>query len=181
MLDTSNNQEFVVLDVETTGLDHKQGHEVIEIGAQKLKGRQVVGEFEALLKPSRSLPADVAAFHAKTGLTQELLDAEGQDAAVVIPKLREFIGEAVIIAHNAQFDVGFVNAHLEKLGLPKLQNKTLDTIDIAKRYLILASYRLSNVAAYLGVKQPSAHRALVDVITTREIFYKLVDRAKEKK
>ena len=56
-----------------------------------------------------------------------------------------------------------------------------DTIEIAKRYLILSSYRLSNVATYLNVPQPSAHRALVDVITTREVFYKLIDRAKGKK
>lgn len=172
--------EFVVLDVETTGLDPKNGHEIIEIGAQKLRGHEVIGQFEALLKPTRPLPADVVDFHAKNGITQKILDEEGRAADEVILELVEFIGAAVVIAHNAAFDVGFVNAHLDRLGQPPLTNKVLDTIDIAKRYLLLASYRLSNVAAYLKVEQPSAHRALVDVITTREVFFKLVERAKQK-
>lgn len=177
----SNNppvSEFVVLDVETTGLDPALGHEIIEIGAQKLNGRKVIGEFEALVKPSRPLPADVADWHAKNGITPAMLEQEGRPATIVIPKLVAFIGGAVIVAHNAPFDLGFVNAHLDRLGQPRLQNKTIDTIEIAKRYLLLASYRLSNVAAYLQIKQPAAHRALVDVITTREVFFQLIERAK---
>lgn len=170
--------EFVVLDVETTGLDPARGHEIIEIGAQKLRGREMIGQFEALLKPSQPLPAEVVSFHSQNGITQEILDAEGRPAKDVIPEFVKFIGAAVIIAHNAPFDVGFINAHLDRLHLPRLQNKTIDTIEIAKRYLILASYKLSNVATYLQVPQPSAHRALVDVITTREVFFKLIERAK---
>lgn len=172
--------EFVVLDVETTGLEPAEGHEVIEIAAQKIRGRDVVGEFVHLVKPSKPLPPDVMAFHAAHGLTQADLDRDGRPVDEVIPELVEFIGSAVIIAHNAQFDVGFINAHLARLGKPPLTNKVLDTIEIAKRYLILASYRLSNVAAYLKVPQPDAHRALVDVITTREVFFKLIERAKGK-
>ncbi len=171
--------EFVVLDVETTGLEPAKGHEVIEIGAQKIRGRDVVGEFVHLIKPSRPLPIDVVAFHAKNGITDELLQTEGRAADDVIPELVDFIGPAIIIAHNAPFDIGFINAHLQRLGRPALTNQTIDTLDIAKRYLLLASYRLGNVAAYLKVPQLSAHRALVDVVTTREIFYKLIDRAKQ--
>lgn len=167
--------DFVVLDVETTGLDPALGHEIIEIGAQKLKDRAVVGEFEALVKPSRPVPSDSQAVH---GITAEELANQGRTPGEVLPRLVDFIGLSIIIAHNAPFDVGFVNAHLDRLGLPRLQNKTIDTVEIAKRYLILASYKLSNVAAYLQVPQPSAHRALVDVITTREVFYKLIERAK---
>lgn len=173
--------DFVVLDVETTGLDPTAGHDVIEIGAQKIHGREVVGEFVSLVKPSRPLPADVVDFHAKNGITQELLDAEGKDPDAVVPELVEFIGDSLIVGHNVQFDLGFINEHLRRLGRPALANKHLDTIEIAKRYLILASYRLANVAAYLKVEQPSAHRALVDVITTRDVFYKLIERAQGKK
>lgn len=170
-------KEFVVLDVETTGLDPAKGEEIIEVAAQKIRGTEVVDEFVHLVKATRPLDPGGQKIH---GITQAMLDAEGQPMADVLPKLIEFLGDAIIIAHNAEFDIGFVNAHLDRMKLPKLQNKTIDTCAIAKRYLILASYRLSNVAAYLKIPQPSAHRALVDVITTREVFYKLVERAQGK-
>ncbi len=169
--------EFVVLDVETTGLDPMLGHEIIEVGAQKLRGREVVGEFVSLLKPSKPVPAEALAVH---GITNEQLMTEGQTAAEVIPAVLKFIGPAIVIAHNAAFDLGFLNAHCQRLGLPPLKNQAIDTVEIAKRYLILSSYRLASVAAFLKVPQPTAHRALADVETTREVFFKLIDRAKQK-
>lgn len=170
--------DFVVLDVETTGLDPTKGDEVIEIAAQKIHGRDVVGEFVSLVKTTKPIPAEATKIH---GITQADIDAEGKDVADVVPELVTFIGDTVIIGHNVKFDLGFINEHLKRLNLPPLTNQSIDTLEIAKRYLILASYRLSNVATYLKVSQPSAHRALVDVITTREVFYKLIDRAQGKK
>lgn len=170
--------DFVVLDVETTGLEPTKGDEVIEIAAQKIHGRDVVGEFVSLVKTTKSIPAEATKIH---GITQADIDAEGKDVADVVPELVTFIGHAVIVGHNVQFDLGFLNEHLKRLNLPPLTNQAIDTLEIAKRYLILASYRLSNVAAYLKVPQPSAHRALVDVITTRDVFYKLIERAQGKK
>ncbi len=173
--------DFVVLDVETTGLDPTAGHDVIEIAAQKIHGREVVGEFVSLVKPARPLPADVADFHAKHGITQADLDRDGKLPDDVVPELVTFIGAAVIVGHHVQFDLGFINEHLKRLSRPALTNQSIDTLEIAKRYLILASYKLSNVAAYLKIPQPSAHRALVDVVTTREVFYKLIERAQGNK
>lgn len=170
--------DFVVLDVETTGLDAKAGDDVIEIAAQKIHGRDVVGEFVSLVKTNKPIPAEATRVH---GITQADIDRDGKPVEAVIPELVGFIGGAVIIGHNVQFDLGFINEHLQRLNQSVLTNQTIDTIEIAKRYLILASYRLSNVAAYLKVPQPSAHRALVDVITTREVFYKLIERAQGKK
>lgn len=170
--------DFVVLDVETTGLDAKAGDDVIEIAAQKIHGRDVVGEFVSLVKTERAIPAEATKVH---GITQDDINREGKPVDQVVPELVTFIGEAVVVGHNVQFDLGFINEHLKRLKLPELTNKSIDTIEIAKRYLILASYRLSNVAAYLKVPQPSAHRALIDVITTREVFFKLIERAQGKK
>lgn len=171
---------MVVLDVETTGLEPAAGHDVLEIGAQKIQGQTVLGEYTALIKPTRPLPADVVAFHQQNGLTMELLKKEGRPVEQVIPELVEFIGDAIIVAHNAPFDVGFINEHLKRLGQPPLTNRTVDTLEIAKKYLILASYRLTNIAAFFKIPTPTAHRALADVITCREVFFKLVDRAKGK-
>jgi len=173
--------EFVVLDVETTGLEPAKGDEVIEIAAQKIRGHDKIGEMVTLVKPSKPMSAEAASFHAKNGLTEELLNKEGRPVEEVIPELVDFIGQAGIIAHNAEFDIGFINVHLAKLGLPPLKNQVIDTLAIARRYLIIPSYKLSSVAAYLKVEQPSAHRALVDVETTREVFFKLVERARAKK
>lgn len=170
--------DFVVLDVETTGLNAQAGDEVIEIAAQKVHGREVIGEFVSLLKSNRPIPAEATKVH---GITQADLDREGRAASDVVPELVAFIGPSVIVGHNVTFDLGFINEHLKRLNQPALTNQYLDTLEIAKRYLILASYRLSNVATYLKVPQPSAHRALIDVITTREVFYKLIERAQGKK
>lgn len=173
-----NQQLFVVLDTETTGLDPAKGEEMIEVAAQKIRGREVIGEYVQLIKATKMIPADAQKVH---GISQAELEEKGRSAKEVLPELVEFIGDAIIVAHNLPFDMGFINAHLERLGLPKLQNKSLDTLDLARRYLLLASYRLSNVAAYLKVPQPSAHRALIDVITCREVFFKLIERAQQKK
>ena len=166
---------LVVLDTETTGLEPELGHEIIELAAQKVVGRDVVGEFAALVTPTRPVPPDAAAVH---GITPELLAAEGKPASEVFPAFLAFLGDAGIVAHNAAFDIAFLNRHLALLGLPALTNSVLDTLELAKRYLILPSYSLKNVAAYLHVVQPSAHRALVDVETTREVFFRLAERAK---
>jgi len=170
--------DFVVLDVETTGLNPQGGDVVIEIAAQKVHGRDVVAEYVSLVKTDREIPAEATKVH---GITKADIDREGKDVAEVLPELLTFIGDTVIVGHNVNFDLGFINEHLKKLSLSPLPNQYLDTLEIAKRYLILASYRLSNVAAYLKVPQPSAHRALIDVITTREVFYKLIERAQGKK
>ena len=167
---------YVVLDVETTGLK-AETDEIIEIGAQKCQGRTVLGEFENLIKASRPLSPEVTAVN---NITQAMLDAEGRGQEEVLKEFREFVGDHIIVAHNAPFDVGFLNASMKRHGIPEFGNRVIDTIEIAKKYLILASYKLSNVAAYLKVEQPSAHRSMVDVITTREVFLKLIERAKGK-
>ncbi len=167
----------VVLDVETTGLKPEDGHEIIEIAAQKVQGQDVVGEFCSLVKPIRRVEADVEKVH---GISNELLAVEGKSPEDVFPAFVAFLGNLPIVAHNAPFDVGFINAHLKRMGIPTLTNQILDTITLAKKYLIIPSYSLQKVAAYLEVPQPTAHRALADVETTRQVFWKLVQRAKGK-
>lgn len=168
--------EFVVLDVETTGFEPAKGDEIIEVAAQKIKGRDKIGEFVQLVKPTRPIPPDSTAV---TGITNEMA-ATGKPAAEVIPQLLEFIGSAIIIGHNVQFDLSFLNAYLATTGQPALTNPVIDTLDISRRYLILSNYKLGTVATFLKCAQTSAHRALVDVEMTREVFYKLIERAKQK-
>lgn len=165
---------LVVLDVETTGFKPEDGHEIIEVAAQRIVREEVVGEFVALVKPTRPVTEETVRIN---GITQALLDAEGKAPRDVFPALVAFIGTTTVVGHNVQFDLGFINAHLEKLGMPKLANPTMDTVDISRRLLILPSYALEKVALYLKVPQPKAHRALADVVTTRQVLLKLFERA----
>ncbi|RJO59579.1 3'-5' exonuclease [Candidatus Parcubacteria bacterium] len=175
---SDSQQVLVVLDVETTGLRPEEGHEIIEVAVQKIQDRQVIGEFVSLVATNRIIDAETEKVH---GITNALLAVEGKPASEVFPKLIEFIGTAPIVGHNVGFDMAFINSHLKRLDLPILDNPLLDTIAQAKRLLLIPSYSLEKVAAYFKIPQPQAHRAKADVETTREVFWKLVERAKQQK
>lgn len=167
--------QLVILDVETTGFKPELGHEIIEIGALKIIRNSVLAEFHALIKPTRPVDPESRKIH---GISDEMLEKEGKLARDIFPAFVEFAGQNVLVGHNIQFDLGFINFHLAKLGLDTLKNATMDTLDIAKRLLILPSYSLERVAQYLKVPQPLAHRALADVATTHGVLLKLFERAK---
>lgn len=166
---------LIVLDVETTGFRPEDGHEIVEIGAQKFLRNNILGEYHALVRPTRTLDPEVIGIH---GITEELLSVEGRQSEEVFPEFLAFVGGHTLVGHNIAFDLGFINAHLKRLGLPSISNPTMDTIEIAKRLLILPSYSLEKVAQYLKVPQLEAHRALADVNTTRQVLLKLFERAR---
>ncbi len=119
----------VVLDTETTGLDPKQGHRIIEVAAIELDGRKVSGRtFHRYVNPEREIDEGAAAVH---GLTLDRLQDEPKFIEIA-PALLEFIAGAELIIHNAPFDIGFLNAELALAGLPKLDNPVLDTLKVAK-------------------------------------------------
>ena len=122
----------IVLDTETTGLDPKLGHRVIELAAIELSNRKISERrFHRYLNPEREIDAGAAEVH---GLTLERLQDEPKFAEIA-PALLEFISGAELIIHNAPFDVGFLNKELELAGLPLLSSycpKVLDTLKLAK-------------------------------------------------
>ncbi|MBI4425999.1 MAG: 3'-5' exonuclease [Candidatus Kerfeldbacteria bacterium] len=166
--------EFAVIDVETTGFKPEDGHEIVEVAAQKIRGQSVIGQYQALVQASRPLDPGSVLFN---GIGPELLAAEGKAGHEVFPVLHAFLGSAVLIGHNIPFDLGFLNKHFTLHALPPLTNSVLDTLLLSRKYLILPSYSLESVARYLQVPQPTAHRAMADVETTRQVFLKLVERA----
>jgi DNA polymerase-3 subunit epsilon len=119
----------IVLDTETTGLDPKQGHRIIEVAAIEMDGRKVSKRtFHRYLNPEREIDEGAAAVH---GLTLERLQNEAKFFEVA-PALLEFIAGAELIIHNAPFDIGFLNAELALAGLPRLDNPVIDTLKVAK-------------------------------------------------
>ncbi|MDD5342230.1 MAG: 3'-5' exonuclease [Patescibacteria group bacterium] len=170
--------DYIILDVETTGFRPSEGHSIIEIAAERLRETEVVADYHSLVLSDHPIDAETILVH---GITEDLLLREGRPVQSVIPEFLDFIGDLPLIGHNISFDLTFLNAHLARLGLPPITNMTIDTIQLARKYLIIPSYSLGKVAAYLKVPQPSAHRAKVDVEVTRQVFLKLNERAQAKR
>lgn len=166
--------EYIIVDVETTGFKPTEGHCIIEIAAERLLGNDIVEAYHSLVLPERPIDPETVLIH---GITEELLQTEGRPVNLVIPEFVQFVRDLPLIGHNIGFDLAFINAHLSRLSLPLIANKTIDTVELARKYLIIPSYSLEKVAAYLKVPQPSAHRAKIDVEVTRQVFLKLNERA----
>jgi DNA polymerase-3 subunit epsilon len=160
----------IVLDTETTGLDPKQGHRVIELAAIELDGRKVsLRRFHRYLNPEREIDAGAAAVH---GLTYERLQDEAKFADIASSFL-EFIEGAELIIHNAPFDIGFLNHELELLGLPSLPNEVTDTLKLAREMhpgkknsldALCSRYEIDNAHRTL-------HGALLDTELLAEVYF----------
>lgn len=165
--------EFVVVDTETTGMRPEEGHSIIELAAQKIRGREVVDQFLTLVNPGHGIDPETAVIH---GITEIELIASGKRPHQVFPAFAAFVENLPLVGHNVGFDLAFLNAHHQRLGLPQLSNPLIDSIALAKQLLILPSYSLEAVARFLKVPQPERHRALADVETLRQVLFALADR-----
>ena len=167
--------EYCVLDIETTGLSFRT-EKITELGAVIYKNGEVVDSFECFVNPEKPIPAEVVEV---THITDEMVK-NAETIEKVLPKFLEFIGDRVIVAHNADFDVGFIKYNAEKLGI-KLENTYIDTLRLAKDlFPDYKKYKLGIIAEKLGIKVEVAHRALDDVITLVKVFKVMLDMLKEK-
>ncbi|MBA3823488.1 MAG: GIY-YIG nuclease family protein [Ktedonobacterales bacterium] len=165
--------EFVVLDVETTGLSPSR-HRLIEVGAILLQGDHPPDVFDRLINPGKRIPDFIAQF---TGITQEMV-ARAPKAENVLPDLLAFIGRRPVVGHNVSFDLGFLNFETQRLGL-FAPTDGIDTIAMARRFLPgVRRPKLDALAARLGVRAYDRHRALGDAQTTADVFRLLLGRAK---
>jgi DNA polymerase-3 subunit epsilon len=166
---------FIVFDLETTGLYPRRGCRVIEIGAVALKDGIPVREFQSLLSPPVVLPQEAKEIN---HITEEMLE-EAPKPGEVIPTFREFIGDATLVAHNAKFDMAFLRAEFERLGL-RLINHFHCTMEMSRRlYPGLPNYRLETVARHVLGHVPEdvrLHRALDDARITARIWMEMVKR-----
>lgn len=190
--------EYVAIDVETTGLDY-QFDEIIEIAALHVKNGEIVDRFSSLIQPSSSkcivsfgrihalgydsfsdVPHDVFETLCKerllpetvitlTGITDEMVRSAPL-AEQVLPKFHAFIGDHILVGHNANFDINFIYDACQRCGL-QLGNDFIDTVRISKKvFPELERYRLSDLAKRLGISQDVAHRAVVDAETAVQCF-----------
>ena len=155
----------IVLDTETTGLNPREGHRVIELAAIELDGRKLsLRRFHRYLNPEREIDAGAVAVH---GLTYERLQNEPKFADIATSFL-EFIEGSELIIHNAPFDMGFLNNELELIGLPPLQNTVTDTLKVARE---MHPGKKNSLDALCGRYEiDNAHRALHGALLDTELL-----------
>ncbi|MBM7000854.1 type I-E CRISPR-associated endoribonuclease Cas2 [bacterium] len=165
--------QYVIVDVETTGLDPRVD-QIIEIGAIKVINGEMQEAFQKFVKPDAPIPDSIVRL---TGITNELIDSEGVSPAEALVGLYDYVGFCPIVAHNASFDISFIDALCERLDVENLDNRIIDTLDLArKRVPNASSYKLGDIAAQLGVAVEGGHRAVEDCLTTRALFLKLIEK-----
>jgi len=164
----------VVLDTETTGLDPAEGHRIVEVACLELVNHLPTGQsFQTYVNPEREMPEDASAVH---GITSEQLASMPKFAAIVEPLLA-FLGEAPLVIHNADFDIGFLNAELARLGREPLpRERAIDTLVLARRKFPGAQASLDALCRRFEIDTSarSYHGALVDCDLLSKVYLELI-------
>jgi DNA polymerase III subunit epsilon len=164
----------IVLDTETTGLDPYQGHRLIEVGCIELLNRIPSGQtFHRYVNPQRDVPAEAFAIH---GLSGEFLK-DKPFFAEVADELITFIGDAPLVAHNASFDLNFINAELERAGKAAVaRDRVIDTLLLARRKHPGSPNRLDDLCSRYGIDSSRRvkHGALLDAEILAEVYLELI-------
>lgn len=169
---------FVVIDLETTGGTPRLGAGITEIGAVKVCGGEILGEFKTFVNPGHSVPEHITAL---TGITDAMI-YQAPTMPELLPSLFEFIGpvdQSVLVAQNAPFDLGFLSHATRATGRSWPNYVVLDTAIIARKLLTrdeVPNCKLSTLARFFGTATTPNHRALDDARATLDVFHGLLER-----
>lgn len=166
---------FCVVDLETTGGSAKDGSMITEIGAVKVQGGEVLGEFQTLVNPHQRIPPFIAVL---TGITDSMV-ATAPSIDQALPQFLEFAQGSVLVAHNAPFDVGFLRHFAERQGRTWPAFEVLDTAKLARRVITkddAPNCKLSSLAVLFGAGTTPNHRALADARATVDVLHGLMGR-----
>jgi len=165
-------KEYVVVDLETTGLDPYRGCEIIEIGITEIVDNKIIKNYSRLIKPKSIIPYFITDI---TNITNEMVKNEA-DIETVLPKFRDYIGDRTIIAHNAKFDLKFLNYYLKELNLEPIDKHicTLELLKSSKTYKG-KNKKLETACDYYNIENKNAHRADSDTLATAKLFLKIKD------
>lgn len=157
---------FVIVDLETTGLSPKNG-EIIEIGAIKVVNNEVVDKMDIFVRPSRPLTWFTTNL---TGITNEMVD-EGFSTKEALKIFDEFSSGMRLMAHNAKFDMSFLNTYMQKELGKGVRDDSMDTLLLSRAILKdLPNHKLGTLAQYFGIDYTGAHRALKDCEITLDVY-----------
>jgi len=174
MFDISNAR-FAFLDLETTGLSPWFGDRICEVGIVISEGKRIKEQYQTLVNPERPLSVGAASTN---GLTDEEL-ASAPSFEEVGPKLLGLLSDTIVVCHNAQFDIQFLDKEFKQLGHEIQIPNLIDTLMLARQFYELPSYRLSAIAEAFQVAISSKHRALDGALAARGIFFAMMDGLKE--
>lgn len=167
--------EYCVFDIETTGLSFRTA-KITEIGAMKIKNGKVIDTFECFVNPEEAIPYEVMKV---THITDDMVK-EAETIEQVLTKFLEFVGNSILVAHNANFDIGFIR-HFAKKHRLKFDNTYIDTLSIARdMFPEFKKFKLGVIAENLGIRGDVANRALDDVKTLVKVFELMINNLKEK-
>ena len=165
---------FVVVDLETTG-GSPAGSQITEVGAVKVRGGAVLGEFQTLVRPSTPIPPFISVL---TGITNGMV-GDAPPIATVLPQFLEFATGSVLVAHNAGFDVSFLKAAAHETGHPWPGYAVLDTVRLARQLVHkdeAPNHKLASLARLFGATTTPDHRALHDARATVDVLHGLIER-----
>lgn len=167
------DQEYVVVDLETTG-GRSEYHRVTEIGAVKVRGREVVGTFQSLVDPERKIPPKITQL---TGISDRMVSGKPVFAELA-DEFREFVGESILVAHNVPFDYGFLRQEYGRLE-QGFRRPTVCTVVGMRRYFPgLKSYSLGKLCREFGIELEGHHRALCDAKATAQLLMMMNEKRK---
>ncbi|MFT8317103.1 MAG: PolC-type DNA polymerase III [Sporolactobacillus sp.] len=167
---------YVVFDVETTGLSAVYDT-IIELAAVKMKDGEVLEKFDKFANPHHPLPQKIIEL---TSITDEML-ADAPDANEVVDEFRAFAGDAILVAHNATFDMGFLNTAYKKLGYADAVNPWMDTLELGRfLYPEFRNHRLDTLCKAFNIELTHHHRAIYDTEATGYLAWKMIKDAAEK-
>lgn len=159
--------EFTVLDLETTGLYPYNGDRILEVGLVRINQHQILDTLEFLVNPGIPIPEHISKINK---ITDDMVNTS-PGIETQFDSIHQFIKNSILVGHNLNFDVSFINYELEKHRLPKLEHWMVDTIKVAKQVLPdLPKYSLTALTQFLKIKNPDSHRALSDAKATSELL-----------
>lgn len=165
---------FVVVDLETTG-GSPSGSQITEFGAVKVRGGEVLGEFQTLVRPTTPIPPFISVL---TGITNAMV-ADAPGIRAVMPQFLQFASGSVLVAHNAGFDVSFLKAAAAETGLPWPAFAVIDTVRLARQLVHkdeAPNHKLSSLATLFSATTTPDHRALHDARATVDVLHGLIAR-----
>lgn len=165
---------FAFFDVETTGLEPYFGDRVCEVAILKSRNGRKISSFQSLVDPGRRISPGA---YAVNGITAQMLKGQPKFSQLTAEILGMLEG-AVVVCHNAPFDLGFLEAELNWAGLSMPDYLVVDTLSLARRCFRFYSNSLGNVAESLGIKVAEEHRAMSDCITTQRVFQRFLENFK---
>lgn len=173
--DAIEDAQYVVFDLETTGF-HPRTDDIIEIGAVKMQGLEVVDRFSTFVRPTKALSNKIIEL---TGITPDMVQ-HAPAAGEALEKFRQFAGQSVLVAHNASFDVGFLRVHFSRHLQASVDNGVIDTLTLARSlYPNLKNHKLNTLCSEFKIPLENHHRALDDAEATAELLKIFLNKCRD--